>query len=229
MPDAPEPEYTGIIDSGAIISAGSLPPTGGVMRMTFGLRGFFGCQVVPWGEVYWFENFYHPERPDRTELEAIPDSEWKRRLLEVHRGDPEPIAEIIRSTQGPIGRWPVCDMPSLPTWHKGPVCLVGDAAHAMSPHVGQGTSLALEDAIELARCLRDISDVAKAFAAFERLRRNRVEKLVREARRTGNRKAASNSVTRGLRDLVLPFFLKSGVKRIGEVYSHTIDWRKKVA
>jgi FAD-dependent urate hydroxylase len=229
MPDAPKPQYTGIIDSGAITPAGSLRATDGVMWMTFGLRGFFGYQVVPSGEVYWFENFHHPEEPDRAELEAIPSSEWQRRLLEVHRGDPDHITKIIGSTQSPIGRWPVYDMPSLPRWHKGPGCLIGDAAHAMSPHVGQGASLALEDAIELARCLRDLPDVPEAFAAFQRLRRDRVEKLVREARRTGNRKAASNRFSRGIRDLVLPFFLKSGAKRIAEVYSHQVHWEKRVA
>jgi 2-polyprenyl-6-methoxyphenol hydroxylase-like FAD-dependent oxidoreductase len=126
-------------------------------------------------------------------------------------------------------RWPVYDVPSLPTWHRGPVCLIGDAAHAISPHVGQGASLALEDAIELARCLRDLPDVQSAFAGFERLRRSRVEKMVREARRTGNRKAASNPVTRGIRDLILPFFLKLGVKGIQQVYAHTVEWEKRVA
>jgi 2-polyprenyl-6-methoxyphenol hydroxylase-like FAD-dependent oxidoreductase len=229
IPDAPEPQYTGIIDSGGFTRTASVPPSGGVMRMTFGRKGFFGYQAVPTGEVYWFHNSSEPVEPDRTALQAIPSSEWRQRLLEVHRGDAEPIAQIIGSTEGAIERWPVYDVPSLPTWHRGPVCLIGDAAHAISPHVGQGASLALEDAIELARCLRDLPDVQSAFAGFERLRRSRVEKMVREARRTGNRKAASNPVTRGIRDLILPFFLKLGVKGIQQVYAHTVEWEKRVA
>ena len=229
LPDAPAPAYTGVIDSGAFTRGAAVPPADGVMRMTFGLRGFFGYQVAPSGEIYWFENVAQPTEPDRRELAAIPDHEWRRRLLELHRGDHAPIAEIIGSTEGAIGRWPIYDLPSLPTWHKGPVCLIGDAAHATSPHVGQGASLAMEDAIVLAKCLRDIPSAEAAFAAYERLRKERVEPVVKAARRTGNQKAPANAVTRGLRDLALPLFLKMGVKQIERVYSYRVDWDEKVA
>ncbi len=78
---------------------------------------------------------------------------------------------------------------SLPRWHHGSVCLIGDAAHAIGPHVGQGPSLALEDAFVLAKCLRDLRDPARAFATFEELRRERVEPIVKQSRRTGEQKA----------------------------------------
>ncbi len=94
----------------------------------------------------------------------------------MHRHDHESIAKIIRSTESQIGRWPGYDMPSLPGWHEGPVCLIGDAAHATLPSAGQGASMALEDAIVLAKCLRDLPDAERAFAAFETLRKDRVEK-----------------------------------------------------
>ncbi len=229
MPDAPEPVYTGVIDSGAFTRSPSVPPSDGVMRMTFGTKGFFGYQVVPSGEIYWFENFQQPTEPDRKKLEAIPNHEWRQKLLEMHRDDHVPITEIIRSTESTIGRWPIYDMPSMPTWYKGPVCLIGDAAHATSPHVGQGASIAMEDAFVLAKCLRDVPDAEEAFVTYERLRKDRVEKIVKEARRTGNHKAPSNAITRGIRDLVLPFFLKMGVKNTEEVYSYRVDWDEKVA
>lgn len=199
------------------------------MRMTFGKEGFFGYQVAPSGAIYWFENFIQPDEPDRRELDAISDDEWRRKLLDVHRDDHEPIAEVIRSTESRIGRFPIYDIPSLSTWRKGPVVLIGDAAHATSPHVGQGASMALEDAIVLAKCLRDVPDAENAFATYERLRKDRVEKLVEEARRTGNQKAPSNAVTRGIRDLVLLFFLKMGVKNARKVYSYRVDWSEKAA
>ena len=59
---------------------------------------------------------------------------------------------------------PLYDIDFLETWYKGPVCLAGDAAHPTSPHVGQGASMALEDSITLAKCLRDIKDTQQAFA-----------------------------------------------------------------
>ena len=229
LPDTRDPEYTGIIDSGAITMAPWVSASDGEMRMTFGRKGFFGYQAVPSGEVFWFHNSGQPIEPDRAGLRNISASEWRQRLLDVHRGDPAPIEDIIRSTDGAIERWPVYDLASLPTWHKGPVCLIGDAAHAMSPHVGQGASLALEDAIELSRCLRDVSQVEGAFTTFERLRRRRVERLVKGARRTGNRKAASTALARGIRDLVLPLFIKSGVRGLREVYAYQVDWEERVA
>lgn len=229
MPNAPQPTYTGVIDSGAFTRNSSVPPSEGVMRMTFGLEGFFGYQVAPSGEVYWFENFSLPNGPDRGKLEAVPDEEWRQRLLDAHRHDHALIAEIIRSTEGGIGRWPVYEMPSMPTWYEGAVCLIGDAAHATSPHVGQGASMAMEDAVVLAKSLRDVPDTEEAFAVFEALRKERVEKLVEEARRTGNHKAPSNALTRGIRDLVLPFFLKRGVENTRRVHSYRVDWDERVA
>jgi 2-polyprenyl-6-methoxyphenol hydroxylase-like FAD-dependent oxidoreductase len=228
LPDAPQPEYTGVIDCGAIAPNTLGLRSDSVMRMTFGLKGFFGYQVVPTGEVFWFQNFGVSAEPNRAELEAIPDERWRQRLLALHQQDHAPVPEIIRATGGSIGRWPIYDMPSLPAWHAGPVCLIGDAAHAISPHVGQGASLAMEDAIVLAKCLRDIADVEVAFAVFEGLRRDRVETMVKAARRTGNQKAPANGLTRTLRDLVLPFFLKMGVKSAEQAYAYHVDWNEPV-
>ncbi len=223
MPNAPQPRYAGVIDSGGFTHSASVSPSEGVFRMTFGTNGFFGYQVVPSGEVYWFENVHRPTEPDRQQLDAISDEEWRAKLLDIHRTDHEPILEIIRSTDG-IGKWPNYEMPSLSTWHEGPVCLIGDAAHAMLPSAGQGAAMAMEDAIALAKCLRDIQSPEEAFAAFERRRKDRVERIAKNARRNSNRKAPTNAVTRKLRDLVLPFFLKMGVKSAERTYSHTVDW-----
>ena len=196
MPDAPEPRYSGLVDSGGYASAAGIPPSDGVMRMTFGTEGFFGYQVVPSGEAYWFENFHQESEPDRRELEAIPDGRWREKLLGLHRRDLPVISEIIGST-GVIGRWANYELPSLPSWHEGPVCLIGDAAHAMLPSAGQGASMAMEDAMVLAKCLRDFPifpKLGEAFSAFELLRRDRVEHAAGEARKNGSRKAPTNTL-----------------------------------
>jgi 2-polyprenyl-6-methoxyphenol hydroxylase-like FAD-dependent oxidoreductase len=229
MPEAPGPEYTGVIDSGGFSPVPPGSKADGVMRMIFGLRGFFGYQVVPSGEAFWFENFHQAAEPEQSSLEAIPDLEWRQRLLGLHVDDAPPVTDIIWSAAHPIGRWPIYDLPTLPAWHRGPVCLIGDAAHATSPHAGQGASLALEDAIVLAKCLRDIPDLGRAFSAFESRRRPRVEKLVREARRQGGRKAAANPLSRRVRDLVLPFFLELGMRSLRDVYRYRVDWRDRAA
>ncbi|WP_435867275.1 FAD-dependent monooxygenase, partial [Streptosporangium canum] len=56
-------------------------------------------------------------------------------------------------------------MPKVPHWYRDRMVLVGDSVHAPSSSSGQGASLAMESAIQLARCLRDLPDVAGAFAA----------------------------------------------------------------
>ena len=51
------------------------------------------------------------------------------------------------------------------TWHRGRMVVIGDAAHVTSPSSGQGASLAIEDALILAQCLRDCGGLSAAFAA----------------------------------------------------------------
>ena len=67
--------------------------------------------------------------------------------------------------------------------------IIGDAVHATSPSSGQGASMAIEDAVVLAKCLRDIPDTAAAFASFKKLRRERVERVVKHGKRSGDGKA----------------------------------------
>jgi len=110
--------------------------------------------------------------------------------------------------------------------------VIGDAAHATAPSSGQGASMAIEDAIELARCLRDLTDTQQAFVAYERLRRERVERIVAHGARTSNSKAAG-PIARVLRDLMLPMFLKraagNGDKALARMHDYHIVWDEKVA
>lgn len=228
MPDAPHPEYTGVIGTAGYTRSRDAAAADGVMRMSFCYKGFFGYQAIPGGEVYWFENYHQAKEPARGETERTSHEEWKSRLLERHRKDHHPVSAIIDSTASGIIGYPIYDMLTLPLWHRGRVCLVGDAAHATSPHVGQGASMAMEDAIVLAKCLRDLPTPQQAFAAFQSLRQERVEKIIKEGRRTGNQKAAANGFQRSVRDLVLPFFLKLGVKATVPVYSYRVSWEERV-
>jgi 2-polyprenyl-6-methoxyphenol hydroxylase-like FAD-dependent oxidoreductase len=77
MPDAPEPAYTGVIGCGGFTHVPGIPPSDGVMHMTFGTRGFFGYQVTPSGEIFWFQNLVRFDEPDRDELDAVSHEEWR--------------------------------------------------------------------------------------------------------------------------------------------------------
>jgi 2-polyprenyl-6-methoxyphenol hydroxylase-like FAD-dependent oxidoreductase len=96
---------------------------------------------------------------------------------------------------------------------------------------GQGSSLALEDAIVLAKCVRDLPALDEAFATYEQLSRSRAERVVKFSRQRGNNKAASNPLSRWFRDLILPFFLSSlaNSAALDWLYGYRVDWETPVA
>lgn len=76
------------------------------------------------------------------------------------------------------GAW---DLPPLPHWAVGRVALLGDAAHACTPNLGQGGCMALEDALVLAQSLRDESSIAGALRRYETLRLSRTRGIQRRS------------------------------------------------
>ena len=223
MPDAPEPVFSGLWDYGGFASGVSAPLTPGVNEMLFGSRAFFGAFVTPGGEAWWFHN--GPSGP----AEGDSAESARERLLALHRDDPAWVRDLLRATPTVLGPWPLYDLQDLPRWSKGRVCLVGDAAHAMSPSAGQGASLAMEDAMVLAMCLRDVDTPERAFEAYERQRRPRVEAIAAQARRNGSGKAPGGRASLWLRDLLLPLFLRFGGKAQSRGYAYRVDWESRVA
>ncbi|HEX7090137.1 MAG TPA: NAD(P)/FAD-dependent oxidoreductase [Longimicrobiales bacterium] len=229
FPDAPAPSYTGLLNLGGIAADSGLPPTPDTMHMVWGRRAFFGYTVRPDGEAWWFANVGQEREPARGELEAVPAEEWRRRLRELYADDPPFIAELIERTPR-IGATPIHDMPSLPAWQRGRVVLLGDAAHAVSPSAGQGASQALEDAIVLAKCLRDVAPVEAALARYEALRRPRAERIVAEGRRRGTYKALESRAAVRVRDLLLPLAMRvfANERRLAWIHDYRVRWDEPV-
>ena len=230
LPDAAKPAYTGLISFGGFARGVSIPYEPCIQHMVFGKKAFFGYMAKEDGEIYWFGNIDYPGTPTRKDLQSLPQNEWRRTIAELYQNDLEPVPEIIRRTESEIGVYPIYDMLTQPAWHNGRAVLIGDAIHATSPNAGQGASLALEDAMVLAKCVRDCEREEEAFAKFQALRRERVERIVRYSRSIGQRKHATGPVQVFFRDLMLPFFLKSANKHSNEwMYDYRIDWNEKVA
>lgn len=229
-PGAPQPAYTGLISCGGFAHSTVLAPTPNMQHFIFGKRAFFGYFVKASGEVWWFSNLAYAGEPRRSELAAIPHAAWQQKLLDLYREDQPFINDLIRATPGEIGMYPIYDVPTTPNWHQGPLVLLGDAVHAMSPSAGQGASFALEDAIVLAKCIRDFPTWPGAFTAYESLRRQRAEKMVKSSRKFGNNKAAPNAAARWLRDLMLPLILKSdaNAQALDWVYKYKVDWNTAI-
>ncbi|MFB8103675.1 FAD-dependent oxidoreductase [Streptomyces sp. NPDC056007] len=221
IPDAPGADYTKVVGSGgrSEIGAGELP-VDGQFHMVFGLRGFFGYQVVEPGVVCWFENHQETRERGFAELAEIDDAEWVAALAERHRPDPGVIRRILTASTGPVGRWPVYEVPPLGTWHRGSAAVLGDAAHAVAPHLGAGAALGMEDAYELALALHEHRTAPRAFRAFEESRRDRIAAMAKQARQTGAVMTPSHWAARTIRDLMLPIAIKQGVRKGTEAYSY---------
>ncbi|WP_113699017.1 FAD-dependent monooxygenase [Nonomuraea lactucae] len=213
-PQAPEPRYSGLYSLGGIVHDAGFAGEPGVYNMIFGKRAFFGYTVTRTGDAWWFANLPRA-------LGDVP-ADWKPVLLEAFADDAGSAAELIERGRAD-GGLPVHDLPPVPTWHRGRVVLTGDAAHATSPSAGQGASLAIEDGIVLARCLRDSAGHREAFERFEAERRGRVERVVAYSRTISNGKAAG-PVARVFRDLALPFFLKKTASQesLAWMYRHHV-------
>jgi 2-polyprenyl-6-methoxyphenol hydroxylase-like FAD-dependent oxidoreductase len=214
-PQAPSPRYSGLYGFGGIVAESGLAGEPGTYHMVFGKRAFFGYTVAASGETWWFANL--PRK-----LGDVP-ADWKPVLVDAFKRDANASADLIRRSDVGPGL-PIYDLPELPTWHRGRVLLTGDSAHATSPSSGQGASLAIEDAIVLARCLRESGDHEEAFKRFESERRPRAERVVAYSRTISNSKAAG-PIVRVIRDLMMPFFLKksAGQESLAWMYRYQVS------
>ena len=225
-PDAPAPEYTGLVGLGGTARVPGLAPTPETQVMVFGRRAFFGYLVRADGTAYWFANVTRAE-PDRRALAAVTRDRWLAELGELHADDPYPVPQLLAGAVGPVSAYPIHALPHVPRWHRGRVVAIGDAVHATSPSAGQGASLALEDAITLARALRDAPDHETAFAEYQRTRQPRVERIVGYARAVDRNKRVTRSrVGVALRDAMLPMFLRNAMddRRNDDLYSYRVAW-----
>jgi 2-polyprenyl-6-methoxyphenol hydroxylase-like FAD-dependent oxidoreductase len=202
------------------------------MHFAFGKKSFYGYWKQPNGTDVFFSNFPQEQPMSLAEARAVPKEEWLAKLRASHVGD-RPGEQLFAETSvdkmlvaGPMER-----MPSVPHWHRGRMVLLGDSVHAPSSSSGQGASLAVESAVELARCLRDIDDVTAAFAAYETLRRERVEKISEQAAKTNTGKTngeAANFVF-GLLMPILSRTILVPEKMFGPVHRFRIDWDARVS
>jgi 2-polyprenyl-6-methoxyphenol hydroxylase-like FAD-dependent oxidoreductase len=219
-PDAAAPRPVPLLDTG-----GFAPPQpggggDGSFEMVFGRRAFFGHGTAPDGSVWWFANVPHTgPRP--------PVQGWREHLLELFAPDRSPARAIIASTPADPVPWTTHVLPRVRRWHRDRMLVLGDAAHAAAPSSGQGASMAVEDAVQLGRCLRDLPDPDAAFAAFEGLRRRRVERVVAHGARTTSTKVAG-PVGRVVRDALLPGLLRLGGGPPAWLHRHHVDWDEPV-
>jgi 2-polyprenyl-6-methoxyphenol hydroxylase-like FAD-dependent oxidoreductase len=178
-PDAPKPRYIGINTVIGYTKEAISAPSPSKYRMFYGKRAFFGYITDPHGETWWFVRIPGPEIPKQA-LRETDAEEWRRSSAGFFTDDSIPAVEVI-SRPGPVFAINIYDLSSVRSWYGSSMVLIGDAVHALSPSAGQGASMAIEDSVVLAKCLRDVPNLATAFATYEGMRRDRVEQVLTTA------------------------------------------------
>ncbi len=162
-----------------------------------------GFSAVGPRQLYWFA----PQlAPADSPVPEAPLADW---LADQYAGFPSPVPEMLRSTpSAEIIRTDLYDFAPLRRWSQGRVVLLGDAAHAMTPNLGQGGAQAVEDAYVLAEQLARCPQPQAACLAYEKVRLHKVRWIVNMAWKHGRMAHLCNPLARKMRNWL--------VKRIPE-------------
>jgi 2-polyprenyl-6-methoxyphenol hydroxylase-like FAD-dependent oxidoreductase len=188
------PRYAGYTAWRAVARVGGMEP--GTAFETWGRGRRFGALDIGGGRTYWYAAENAPQ--GGRDLDA------RLALLSRFAGWHEPIEALLDATPSPaVLRHDVFHLRALPVWSVGRVTLLGDAAHAMTPDLGQGACQAIEDAWVLADRLAGAADVPAALRAYEARRRGRAGAIARRSRWVGRVAQASRPRLCRLRDAAL--------------------------
>ena len=223
VPGGPKPFDTGLVGFGGFVPRSLLENAGIGPRVeaTFGQSGFFGygfSSPDPAQGAMWWST--QPSNGiDAATFRAMSVQKLKQHLHDFHAGWHDPIPRIIDAAENIIVT-DTLDVATLPTWSRGRTLLIGDAAHATSPHAGQGASIALEDTMRLSLLMREEQELAATFQRFEAERRPRTERVVALARRNGGTKREFSPTGAWIRDRMLKLLIPLTSKGMDWMYAY---------
>jgi 2-polyprenyl-6-methoxyphenol hydroxylase-like FAD-dependent oxidoreductase len=203
-----EPLYAGYTTWRGVANAPRLVAAGDATEM-WGRGRRVGYVSIGHDEVYWFTvlaaDVGGRDRPGQVREE----------LLARFGGFEGPVAQLLAATpEAAIVRTDVFDRPAIDRWGRGRVTLLGDAAHPMTPNLGQGGCQAIEDAIVLGECLlASPGEIEAGLRRYEDRRAARAQWFVAQSRSMGRVAQASGPLTSWLRDTVLRLLPKKLLER----------------
>lgn len=229
FPDHPGLAYAGYITWRGLAPAGTVPSGSrdvGVTE-TWGRGRRFGIVPLGNGQVYWYTTASFPA--ESHEQDTLND------LRARYSGWHDPIPTLLASTPPKtLLKHDIYYLRTpLPRYNAGRVLLVGDAAHAMTPDIGQGGCQALEDAVTLINSFSADEDVVTALEEYDRARRARTQKIVRVSALWGKISEWSNPIAAAIRNTITSLippslFLRASEDTLGWMPPAEIDWPLKI-
>jgi 2-polyprenyl-6-methoxyphenol hydroxylase-like FAD-dependent oxidoreductase len=170
------------------------PIEDGLAFEAWGRRELIGAAALKGRRAYWFYEAPSAKVDPDDPLSALQVERW-----------PAPFAELVAATD-PTGLLVnrIRVLPRLNTWSNGTTALLGDAAHAMAPNLGQGAAQAIEDAAALGDALCAHRDLARALNTYAESRRDRAHRIQRESDRMARLALSRHSFPRDLLMRVVP-------------------------
>jgi 2-polyprenyl-6-methoxyphenol hydroxylase-like FAD-dependent oxidoreductase len=193
-----KPRYAGYTCWRAVIDRVPSSVDMQVTSETWGRGSRFGIAPLNNGRLYWFACI------NAKENDAVMRS-WRVRDLLNHFGNfHAPVPGILEHTRDEQLIWnDIIDVKPISKFAFGRIILIGDAAHATTPNMGQGACLAVEDAVILANTIANTQSVESAFVAFEQKRIKRTTAVVNDSWKLGRIAQWDNPFLIKLRNLLL--------------------------
>ncbi|MNC40848.1 FAD-dependent urate hydroxylase [compost metagenome] len=184
----------------------------------WGHEGRFGYIPLPSGQVYWFA-CVNSEANDPIRSAYTVDN-----LLKLFNNFPHPVKNLIQAASNDrLIHTDIYDIQPLQQFAFGRIVLLGDAAHATTPNMGQGAGQAMEDAVVLSQCMELEPNFNNAFQLYEHRRLQRTRKIIEKSRQVGSVSQWSHPVLINLRDHLLKLVPNSVMSIPIQAISHT-DW-----
>ncbi len=164
------------------------------LNEAWGKKERFGFVQIAANKVYWYASKSFKNNPSEFSVDRLDDYFSKYDFI---------IKDLIKSTKKEhINTAELSDLEPTHLWFKDGICLIGDAAHAATPNMGQGACQAIEDAYVLSECL-DQYESASAFITYQKLRVPKAHKIVKTSWTVGKIAHLSNPLLIGLRNQIL--------------------------
>lgn len=173
----------------------TLPPNyRNELNEAWGKTDRFGFVQIAENKVYWYALKSFNKQPNEFSVDAL-----EHYFSDYH----SIIKDLIRSTKTEhINTAELSGLKSTKLWHNGTSCLIGDAAHAATPNLGQGACQAIEDAFVLSECLTK-HDIKDAFELYQNLRMPKAHQVVKASWNIGKMAHIKNPLLIRLRNQMM--------------------------